>query len=233
MGLTLTNGDTSIWTFKRWHSPAGFVSVSELRAASDQFSGSSPEQWRQRLLWGMRRRSFKTAHFKMTHLQPGTSGVLTIPLVLGEPVGVFFLGLLLLQQRQKPLLLLTRAVHEVIPWLREQERNKVHLWRNDCFIGCIMSRWGSDHTCKTRSSMSRIERREKKRYTWDTWSWKEASWGQSTSMKFPLVQASVKMDGMAGLLHTSRSSLEHSSLSRRFARNRAEFQRRKIMWWQK
>lgn len=47
--------------------------------------------------------------------------ILTIPFILGL-AGVFFLGPLLLQQRQKPLLLLTRAVHEVIPWLGEQER---------------------------------------------------------------------------------------------------------------
>lgn len=38
-------------------------------------------------------------------------------LVFEQPAGVFLLGFLLLQQRQQPLLLLTRAIHEVIPWL--------------------------------------------------------------------------------------------------------------------
>lgn len=142
MGLTLTNHDTSIQTFKRWHSPVGFVFVSELLATCDQFYGSSPEQWRQRLLWGRRRRSFKKGHTSKGPIyRQAQMEILTIPFVLGEPVGGFFLGLLLLQQRQKPLLLLTRAVHEVIPWLREQERNKVNVWRNDCFIRYIMNRW--------------------------------------------------------------------------------------------
>lgn len=44
-------------------------------------------------------------------------GKIYIPLVIEEPGGVFLLGALLLQQRQQPLLLLPRAVHEVIPWL--------------------------------------------------------------------------------------------------------------------
>lgn len=42
---------------------------------------------------------------------------LTIPLVFEELVGVFLLGLLQLQQREQPLLLLTRAIHEVVPRL--------------------------------------------------------------------------------------------------------------------
>lgn len=46
-----------------------------------------------------------------------SEGRIYIPLVLEESVGVFILGLLQLQQRQQPLLLLTRAVHEVIPRL--------------------------------------------------------------------------------------------------------------------
>lgn len=46
-----------------------------------------------------------------------SEGRIYIPLVLEESVGIFLLGLLQLQQRQQPLLLLARAVHEVIPRL--------------------------------------------------------------------------------------------------------------------
>lgn len=46
-----------------------------------------------------------------------SEGRIYIPLVFKEPVGIFLLGILLLEQRQQPLLLLTRAIHEVIPRL--------------------------------------------------------------------------------------------------------------------
>lgn len=60
---------------------------------------------------------------KQTNTQ---SEVLTIPLVFEEAVGVFLAGTLLLQQRQQPLLLLTGAVHEVVPWLKKQKWNKIN-----------------------------------------------------------------------------------------------------------
>lgn len=94
-------------------SPKGFASVSELLAACDQFSGSSPEHWRPDLLCRDNWKSAKQVHFDKQTL----THTLTIPLIFGEPVGVFLLGLLLLQQGQQPLLLLTGAIHEVIPWL--------------------------------------------------------------------------------------------------------------------
>lgn len=46
---------------------------------------------------------------------------LTILVVLVEAVGGFFAGVLFLQQRQEPLLLLAAAVHEIVPWLKEQQ----------------------------------------------------------------------------------------------------------------
>lgn len=53
---------------------------------------------------------------KQTNKQPAR---LTIPLVFEDLVGGFPPGLLLLQQRQQPLLLLTRAIHEVVPRLQQ------------------------------------------------------------------------------------------------------------------
>lgn len=49
------------------------------------------------------------------------SEMLTIPLVFEELVGGFLLGPLPLQQREQPLLLLTGAIHEVIPWLKHNK----------------------------------------------------------------------------------------------------------------
>lgn len=46
-------------------------------------------------------------------------GRIYIPWVFEEPAEGFLLGLILLQQRQQSLLLLTGAIHEVIPWLYE------------------------------------------------------------------------------------------------------------------
>ena len=53
--------------------------------------------------------------------------MLTIPLVFERAAGAFLLGPLQLQQRQQLLLLLARAIHEVIPWLKEKE-NKKHIF---------------------------------------------------------------------------------------------------------
>lgn len=119
---------------KTWVSPKGFASVSELLAACDRFSGSSPEHWRQDSLWRDEWKLAKQPHFDKQKL----SHTLTIPLVFEEPVGVFLLGLLLLQQRQQPLLLLTGAIHEVIPWLKQQNNKRlVRLKANNYFNECL------------------------------------------------------------------------------------------------
>ncbi len=120
---------------RRDDSPWGFVSASESLAACGRFSGSSPEQWRQDLLW---REEWRSAKKNTQNKQPTNkheSETLTIPLVFEEAAGVFLLGPLLLQQRQQPLLLLTGAIHEVIPWLKEQQNEEVNFYTNICFIG--------------------------------------------------------------------------------------------------
>lgn len=66
----------------------------------------------------------KQPHLKQPACKQAQTGTLTIPLVFEEPGGVFLLGSLLLQQRQQPLLLLSGAIHEIIPWLKGQENEE-------------------------------------------------------------------------------------------------------------